>query len=95
MADWKVDRTVSMGNIIAAVLLLATFAGFYMNQDRRITVVEQQTHSLTADIVRMLEDQMERDASQDIGVQQFRSEMRVDVRDMNGKLDRLVERMLQ
>jgi len=92
---WSFDKHLSVGNIIASILLMLTFTGFYMTQDRRITRLEEQTHAVTSDIVRMLEDQMERDTQQDLIIQQFRSEMRTDARDIQNKLDRLVESFIE
>lgn len=92
---WHLQKSVSVSQIAALVLIfLGGLAAFY-GVAERLSVLESQFAELSARVVRVLEAQQRVDQSQDASLTQFRSEMRQDVRDIQSKLDRLIESLIK
>ena len=79
--NWHLEKTVSVSHLIstaAAIVALVTLGGQF---NTRISLVEQ---SLVAQ--RLI------DSKQDADVEEFKKELKQSVRDINTKLDHLLER---
>ena len=81
------DRRVTISDLITLLVLVG--GGLIT-----ITTIEANTKAQETRLDRMLQRQEQIDKTQDYSVQRFRDEMRSDVRDIQQKLDRLVESQL-
>ena len=92
---WHIDKGVSVPAVIMAFLAITGFVlgGLFAftRVSERLTVLEQEFLSLNQRVVRVLEAQQRIDDAQDRELQSFRSEMRTDIQQINDKLDRLTE----
>lgn len=89
--DWHLSKTVSLSHILSTVALLLGAVAGYVSFSNRLAVLESQFLELNVRVVRVLESQARVDSSQDAALHQFRAEMREDVREIQSKLDRLIE----
>lgn len=89
--EWHLEKGVSLSHIIATgTLLIAGVAAFYGLQER-ISILEREFVNLSERVVRVLEAQQRVDDAQDRDLVSFRNEVRTDIRQINDKLDRLIE----
>lgn len=92
---WHLGRTVNIATILSASMLAVTVILSWGTQDARISSLEKQQVEINARIVEVLENQDKVDFAQDASLREFRGEMRSDVKEIQAKLDRLIERSLQ
>lgn len=78
---WHVERTVSVGHIITTLSVAATVIIGWKDIDKRVAIVEWSSAQ-----------QKEIDARQDAANQLAFEGLRSDLRDINQKLDRIIER---
>lgn len=90
---WHIGKTINAATIVTVVFAAATVVGMWYRQEGRIEKLETQQNEINARIVRILEQQERYDSRQDNEIRAFRTEMRTDVRDIQLKLDRLLERV--
>lgn len=79
-ASWHLDKTISVGHLVSTVIIAVSVFSWAVTLDKR---VEQNSLSITH-----LKEQQVTDRKQ---VQEMRSEIKQDLRDINAKLDRLIE----
>lgn len=89
------DRVISIGNIGTLITTLFLVAGSYYGVQSRMAILENQMTEVNRRIVDVLEAQTGRDALQDADLTRFRSEMREDSKNIEAKLDRLLEAVLR
>lgn len=78
---WHLERRIGLDVIISFLFLFLAGLGYVVRQDTRVTKVEDRATTLEAADVRIE------------GVQKTqRDEVRTDLKDINSKLDRLIER---
>lgn len=80
-AGWHVDKTISAGHILSTVVIAISVFTWASAVDRRIEKNAQSITHLTE------KHQQNREM-----VAELRAELRVDLRGMNQKLDRIIER---
>lgn len=81
MADWHLDKSVSIGHIIST-MLVAGSVFVWVNGVDGVTKTNRQS----------IEYLMERQKLVEERVTNIRMEIKADLRDINEKLDRLIER---
>lgn len=79
-SPWHMDRSISITHIVTTVTISASVMIWAMKMDTRVSVLEMQAIHQT-----------ETDHRQDKDVQDRMQLVRDDLRDINHKLDRLVE----
>lgn len=79
-ASWHLDKTISVGHLVSTVIIAVSVFSWAVTLDKR---VEQNSLSITH-----LKEQQVTDRKQ---VQEMRAEIKQDLRDINAKLDRLIE----
>jgi hypothetical protein len=89
---WHVDKTISLANIIIVCSMAMGGFGAYDSLTDRMAVMETNMSNLNDRVVSLIERQINVDQAQDNTLLQFRQEMRTDVRSVQDKLDRLLER---
>jgi predicted exporter len=78
---WTINKEVSLGDLVAIVVALASVLGAYIAIDRRVTILETvQTQMATTD------GRIERETGA------LRDEIRGDLKEIKTKLDTLTER---
>lgn len=92
--QWHMEKSVSLGHIITTLALLMTLIGGYTSISERIAVIENQQASFNARIVSMLESQRSIDSKQDGELLEIKRQTREDLRDINRKLDNLIQRQI-
>jgi hypothetical protein len=93
-SDWHLDRGVSLSHISATVLLVMGGVSAYFGVTERLSVLENQFVDLSDRVIRLLESQRRIDDDQDQDLAEFRSEIRTEMREINAKLDRLIENVV-
>jgi hypothetical protein len=78
---WAFKREVSVGNLLTMVALAMPLAIWAINVDRRVALVET-----------VMVSQQHVDERQEQEAQRSRSEIRSELRELNGKVDRILER---
>lgn len=86
MMNWKFDRTVTISLIISGMVTTMTIVWFLVNQDKRTTVVESS-------VAQHILAQREVDARQDAERTEIRKQQREDYKEINNKLDKIMERL--
>lgn len=89
--DWHLDRKVGVGHLFATISLVAGGILAYANVTKDISTLQVEFAGLSERVVRVLEAQQRVDDAQDRDLTSFRNEIRADVREINAKLDRLIE----
>lgn len=79
--DWHLDKAVNMTHIFSTVAAIVTLVVLGSQFNTRLTLVEQAVLA-----------QQHTEARQDVDVAEFKREIRVAMKDINDKLDRLIER---
>lgn len=79
-ASWHLDKTISVGHLVSTVIIAVSVFSWAVTLDKR---VEQNSLSISH-----LKEQQVTDRKQ---VQEMRTEIKQDLRDINAKLDRLIE----
>ncbi|WP_423186787.1 hypothetical protein ACO1PK_00810 [Alishewanella sp. d11] len=79
-ASWHLDKTISVGHLVSTVIIAVSVFSWAMTLDKR---VEQNSLSIAH-----LKEQQATDQKR---VQELRQEIKQDLRDINAKLDRLIE----
>lgn len=78
--SWHLDKTISVGHLVSTVVIAVSVFSWAMTLDKR---VEQNALA----IIHLKEQQ----ATEQKRIEQLRSEIKQDLRDINHKLDRLIE----
>ena len=78
---FKFDPTVNLGHIITFIGFLMTCAMMYMSLDKRVVVLEESRVA-----------QLQVDRRQEETIAEIKRTGREDMREINQKLDRLIER---
>lgn len=78
---WKLKKEISLGDAVALVMAASAVLYSYSTLDKRLTVLEQIT-----------QQQIQRDDRQDEVVRDLTVEIKVELRRLNEKLDRQLER---
>lgn len=92
--NWHLDRSVSIGHILTTIVLFVSMAGGWVAMSERVARLEAEFAQVSGQIVMLLERQASRDARQDSEITELRREVSQDLRDINNKLDRLIESKL-
>lgn len=99
--NWHLDKTISVGHLLSTVVIAASVFAWASAVDRR---VEQNTQSI--DYIKLQQNQEAkrlsklRDDVQEMinriekRLDLSRTEIKTDLRDINGKLDRLIEKQI-
>ena len=93
---WKWDKTINVPTVLAILTALVTTIGWgiatYRDVDKKIDAGISERTTLRRDVDRLdsLTAEIRRDQLSQL--QQLRSEVRSDLRDVNGKLDQLLMR---
>lgn len=87
--EWHLEKTVSIGHILTTLVIMVGAFGAWNSMSERLSVLETQYVNLSERVVNLLERQANTDARQDESIQQFRGEIRQDIRGINEKLDRI------
>jgi len=88
---WHFDKTVSISNLVGILALAAGGFAAYDTITDRVAVLETNMQNLNNRVISLVERQINTDQQQDDSLQQFRTEMREDVRQIQNKLDRIIE----
>ncbi len=78
--SWHLDKTISVGHLVSTVIIAVSVLSWAVTLDKR---VEQNSLNIAH-----LKEQLAKDQRQ---VQELRLEIKQDLRDINAKLDRLIE----
>jgi hypothetical protein len=78
---WHLERRIGLDVIISFLVMLFAGIGYVIHEDTRVTKVEDRATSLEASDVRIQKAQDDQ-----------KSEVRSDLKAINDKLDRLIER---
>ncbi|MDX1538839.1 hypothetical protein [Arsukibacterium sp.] len=78
--SWHLDKTISVGHLVSTLIIAVSVFGWAVTLDKR---VEQNALA----IIHLKEQQH----AEQKRVEQLRSEIKQDLRDINHKLDRLIE----
>lgn len=89
--DWHLDKGISISHLLTTIGLVVGAVWAFADLSTRLAVLENQFTQINQRVIAILEGQRLTDSAQDIELQQFRVEMRQDVRDIQQKLDRLIE----
>lgn len=79
--QWHLDKSVSVAHIISTLVIAGSAWMYIANMEKRIALLEQA-----------VQNQKEVDNKQDFERAKAFEILRVDVREVNAKLDRLIER---
>jgi hypothetical protein len=79
--DWHLDKTVSISHIISTILIVISILAWAQGVEKR---VEQNAQG-----VKFISERLD---AQDKRIDEMRSELRDDLKQVNNKLDRLIER---
>jgi len=88
--EWHLEKSVSLGHIVSTVGVFCMLVAGYISISERIAILENQQLWVSDRIVTILETQRTIDARQDIELIEIKRQIREDFRDINQKLDRLV-----
>ena len=78
--SWHLDKTISVGHLVSTVVIAVSVFSWAMTLDKR---VEQNSLSITHIKEQQIAEQKR--------IDQLRTEIKQDLRDINQKLDRLIE----
>lgn len=78
--SWHLDKTISVGHLVSTVLIAVSVFSWALTLDKR---VEQNALAIT--------HLKEQQAAEQKRIEQLRGEIKQDLRDINHKLDRLIE----
>lgn len=78
---WYLDKSVSVAHIISTLVIAGSAWMYIANMEKRIALLEQA-----------VQNQKEVDSRQDAERAKLFESLRVDVKEVSGKLDRLIER---
>lgn len=80
--QWHLDKSVSVAHILSTIVLAGSAYGYIANMEKRIALLEQA-----------VQNQHEVDRRQDAERAKLFESLRVDVKEVSAKLDRLIERV--
>ena len=84
---WSFDKSISVSNLLTTMGMIAGAIAAYYSLSERVTLVERE-------ILSLVHYQLEIDEAQDESLQRFREAVREDTQQIQDKLDRLIERMI-
>lgn len=84
-SGWQFDKTISITHMITTASAIAALVGFGMNLNNRLSLIEQAMSNINI-------QQKLTDERQDTTVTELRRQTREDMRNINDKLDRILER---
>mgnify|MGYP003636537421 FL=1 len=90
---WHLDKKVGIGQIISIVSMCIIVTAGWMSFDKRITVVETNQANINSRIITLFENQTKTDQAQNEQIERSRAETQRSLRDIDAKLDRLIERL--
>lgn len=82
--SWHLEKTVSISHIISTIAIAGSMFVYINKMDTRIALLEQQSHQ-----------QAQIDQRQDIAQSDAVREVRENMKAINEKLDRLIERRIK
>ncbi|MEN6082826.1 hypothetical protein [Chromobacterium piscinae] len=81
--SWHFEKRINLGDVLTTLALVGTLLGFMLTLDRRLTVVEEkQTQQVVID---RQQDERQREQT---------NEVKDQLKGMDSKLDKLVDRQL-
>lgn len=83
-ANWHLDKTISVGHLVSTLVIAVSVFSWAMALDKR---VEQNSLAIS--------HLKEQQATEQKRIQELRQEIKQDLRDINSKLDRLIESQLE
>lgn len=92
--NWHLDKSVSISHLLTTAAMAMTLVGGWVAISERVARLETEFSQISGQIVSLLERQSARDARQDGELLEIRREVSQDLRDINAKLDRLIESKL-
>lgn len=82
---WHLKREIQLGHILSTLAIAASAAAYIVKMDQRLAVME-------ANIAETARHQIQRDTRQDEAAERADTLIREQLRSIDAKLDRLVER---
>lgn len=82
--NWHLDKTISVGHLVSTLVIAVSVFSWAMTLDKR---VEQNSLAIT--------HLKEQQAIEQKRIQELRIEIKQDLRDINTKLDRLIESQIE
>ena len=79
---WRFEKRITFGDLITAITMFMLGLIAYFDVRERVSVVEMQQHV-----------QERRDTEQDAAAARFSAEIRQDLRDIKGSIERIAERV--
>ena len=92
---WHLEKSVSVGHLLTTLSMVFVIIGIWYSLAERVTTLEVQFTDLSMRVVALLEGQAVTDLRQDTSLTAFRTEMREDAREIQTKLDRVLELSLR
>lgn len=80
--QWHLDKSVSVAHILSTLVIAGSAYGYIANMEKRIALLEQA-----------VSNQHETDRRQDMERAKVFETLREDIKGVNNKLDRLIERI--
>lgn len=90
---WHMKKEISYAHLVSTAMLVLSLLGGGATVLNRISTLEVQQNNINSKLTSLLEAQARRDASQDAEIRRISEETREDLKDINKKLDRLIERL--
>jgi hypothetical protein len=88
--EWHLEKSVSLGHIVSTLGVFCMLVAGYISMSERIAILENQQVWVSDRIVAILETQRSIDLRQDAEMNEIKRQIREDFREINNKLDRLV-----
>jgi hypothetical protein len=85
--QWHLDKSLSIGHLLTAIVLVASAAGAFYSLSQRMAVVEDR-------IILILESQSTIDQNQDRNLDSFRVDMRNRSVSIDNKLETILNHLL-
>lgn len=80
---WQLEKRINLGDVFSTLMLVGTLALFMINLDKRISIVEEKQTQ-----------QAMTDATQNERMREMNIEVKGELKEIGGKLDKLVDRQL-
>jgi len=89
---FHINPTIGISHILATISLMAMIIGGYQSFSERLAVLESGQQFSQERILAILETQKSTDIRQDAELLEIKRQVREDFRDINQKLDQLIQR---
>lgn len=93
--NFHLDKTVNLSHILTTITILFAALLAFFSMSERLAILESQFEEMNGRVIQILEAQHKVDLTQDSSLIMFRTEMREDSREIQAKLDRLIETLIR